>query len=287
MEVPSDLPWELIVVDNNSTDGTRQVVEEFAAASALSVRYVSERNQGLSFARNRGITESRGTIISFVDDDVMTGRNWLQAIHKAFAQFNCAGVSGRTIAAWPCAKPAWFQDEGPYALDTVFASFDLGDTACEMKRPPIGVNMAFRREVFEKYGHFRTDLGRTGKSLMGGEDTEFGRRLMKAGEKFFYIPDAVVHHTVEKERLTKKYFQSWYFGEGRHWMRELGPPRNAVCYFGVPRYLFRSLVETFIRWVFAFDPRRRFYHKLAVCRTAGEIVEARYLSAEAEQRGPI
>jgi GT2 family glycosyltransferase len=141
--------------------------------------------------------------------------------------------------------------------------------------------MAFRRAALERYGPFRTDLGRTGESLIGGEDTEFGRRLMKARERLLYVPEAVVYHPVDKERLEKKYFQSWHFNFGRSHIREWQPPRDAVYYFGVPRYLFRMLGASLIKWLFAFDRRRRFYHKLAVYRTAGEIAEARRLSTRA------
>ena len=103
------------------------------------------------------------------------------------------------------------------------------------EEPPYGTNMAFRKEMFEKYGVFRTDLGRCGDSLIGNEDTEFGRRLMAGGERLRYEPFAVVYHSVPAERLNKRYFRAWWFAFGRAQMREKGP-RTRV--WGIPRFYF-------------------------------------------------
>jgi len=151
--------------------------------------------------------------------------------------------------------------------------FDLGSTPSEMKATPFGANMIFRKSAFKKYGVFRTDLGRIGKNLLHGEDSEFGRRLLDGGEKLLYIPKAIVYHPVEPERATKKYAEDWYLMYGRTSARMTSLPEPLPSYFGVPRYLFRKLAEEFFRWNFTFNPDRRFYHKLQTYRFAGEISE--------------
>jgi glucosyl-dolichyl phosphate glucuronosyltransferase len=280
MSVPANLKWELIVVDNNSTDGTRAVIEEFARTSGLNVRYIFEPKQGLSYARNAGVGAARGEIIAFTDDDVTVDPKWIRSLRQAFTRVDCTGASGRTFAVWPCEKPAWFQADGPYAQDSVIVEFDKGDRPFEMAQAPIGVNMAYRRAAFEKYGLFRTDLGRVGTGLLGGEDTELGRRVLRAGEKIFYAPEAVVYHPVDAKRMRKGYFQSHYFEMGKAIMREELFPPMAVKWFGVPRYFFRELFQTSMKWLSTLHQRRRFFYKLSVYRLAGKITEARRLSAE-------
>jgi len=278
MYIPPGLRWELIVVDNNSTDHTREVVEEFAQTSGLHVRYVFEGNQGLAYARNTGIREAKeaqGEIIAFMDDDMTPDEQWLANLRTVFDAHNCMGVGGRIIPKWNAPKPSWLQMEAPYGIGPgVLGDFSLGEEPKETRIPPWGGNMAFRREAFERYGHFRTDLGLVGTQRMLGEDTEFGRRLIKAGEKIVYTPLAVVYHRVDQDRLTKAYVLSYYFNSGRTAIREEGWPEQAVCYFGVPRYLFRSCMENFLRWMVALNGERRFYHKLQVYMNAGEIFEA-------------
>jgi len=279
-------PWELIVVDNNSTDDTAEVAKILAAALNLNLRYVFEVNQGLSHARNAGIRAARGDIIAFTDDDATVDARWLCELQKAFDQFDCVGVAGKIVPVWTSQKPSWLELDGPQTLmKGVVCSFDLGEEPRELNISTapfgaIGANMSFRKVAFERYGFFRSDLGRKGKTLMGGEDTEFCTRLLRAGDRLVYAPKAVVYHPVAEERLKKRYFQSWYFNYGRYMTRVDGFAENAVLYFGVPRYLFRSLLTDFSKWLFIFDSQRRFRHKLQLCLSLGEISEAHRISKE-------
>jgi glucosyl-dolichyl phosphate glucuronosyltransferase len=279
---PAGTSWELIVVDNNSTDDTAEVVKTFAAASSFSVRYVFEINQGLSHARNAGINAARGDIVAFTDDDVTVDPRWLCELRKIFEQFGCIGVGGRIVPVWIGQKPSWLELDGPHSLYSgTLVSFDLGEEPCELSTSPIvGANMAFKKVAFEKHGFFRTDLGKRGNDPMGGEEVEFCTRLSRAGDKLVYAPSAVVYHPVPKARLKKSHFQSHYFNWGRYTARVNGFPENATRYFGVPRYLFRTLLARICRWLFAFDSQRRFRHKLQVCESLGEISEAHRISIE-------
>jgi glucosyl-dolichyl phosphate glucuronosyltransferase len=285
MSRPANVSWELVIVDNNSRDETRAVVEDFSRTSGIETSYVFERRQGLSFARNAGIREARGDIVAFTDDDVTVDSQWLEQIRETFAQTECLGVGGRIIPSWSCAKPRWLQDDGRYPLMTgVILRFDLGDERQQLTTPPFGANMSFRRAAFDKYGLFRTDLGRVGTQLIGSEDTEFGRRLLAGNEKFVYEPRAIIYHPVEAERLTRHYFRSWYFHYGRGVMRIRGIPGTAACCFGVPWYLFRGLAGNLWRASRALMSSRSFYTNLQVCMTFGEITEAYRLAREGRRR---
>jgi GT2 family glycosyltransferase len=156
--------------------------------------------------------------------------------------------------------------------------FEHGDCAKALDAPPFGANMAFRRRVFEKYGLFRVDLGPGYRGLAGGEDTAVGRRVMSAGEKVVYAPEALVFHPVEEYRTQRKYYEAWYVKFGRASIRSEQWKPGTRCYFGVPRYLFRQLAEEAFRWAVSLGGKRRFYYKLQVCSTAGSIREARQIA---------
>lgn len=277
MSVPSDLDWELLVVDNNSTDNTRAVVMDFMRASGPNGRYVFEPKQGLCYARNRGVAEAAGEIIAFTDDDVGVAPNWLEEIADTFKKFDCIGVGGRSIPAWnDLEKPAWLVTTGPYSLSRgPLLDFDLGNEAKEVQVAPWGLNMAFRKIAFEKYGDFRTDLGVSGSAGLLGEDTEFGKRLLRLGERIAYSPRAVVFHHVDPRRITKSYFLRYQLRLGRTDIRLDGWPPNAVLYFGIPRYMFRSLLERCTNWLCASGVQKRLYHKAQVYFMFGQMMEAR------------
>jgi GT2 family glycosyltransferase len=133
--------------------------------------------------------------------------------------------------------------------------------------------MAFQRSVFERYGGFRTDLGPRPGSEIRNEDTEFGRRLLDAGERLRYEPSAVVHHSVSENRLKKEYFLRWWFDKARADIREFGLPKTKWAVAGVPLILFRRLTVWTLRWMAAVDPSVRFSRQLKVWSSAGAIQE--------------
>lgn len=270
--------WEILVVDNNSRDQTRSVVEGFAAQYPVRVRYVFEPQQGLSHARNTGIRESRGRILAFTDDDVTVDPAWLQNLTGALQNVEWVGVSGRTLPAGTPAIPSWLAIEGPYGMGgPICALYDFGDLAREIQEPPYGANMAYRREMFETYGGFRADLGRKPGSLLSLEDTEFGRRLLKAGKRLCYEPTAVVHHEVAQDRLNEAYLLAWWCDYGRALIRVRGPGQSVL---GMPRPLLKILKYATLdipkwiwRWIRTGNPQRKFYCKCRVWVTIGQIKE--------------
>lgn len=281
LAVPQDLSWELLVVDNNSTDATTEVVQKFAVEAEFPVRYIFEKTQGRSAALNAGIAEAKGEIITFTDDDVLFDQNWLCTLKETFNRYDCEAVAGRVLPLWRQPKPDWLVMEGQFAV----VHFDYGDESKEINEPPLGANSAFRRGVFRRHGLFRLDLGVSGsKHTVTCDDTEFGMRLVRAGERIIYSPTSIVYHPVEPHRATKKYFLSWYYYNGVSLTRTFGVPNQGVFYFGVPRWMFREALTKLARWQFNWSGNGRFQRKLEFYRSLGNIVESRRLSRESAGR---
>ena len=272
-QVPSSVTWEVLVVDNNSTDQTRDVVEGFCRRHPGRFRYLFEPKAGKSYALNAGIANARGEVLAFVDDDVTVEPTWLQNLTAELHGGEWAGTAGRILPAHGFTPPPWLP---PIWFPILFAHFDLGDQPSELNRPPYGANMAFRKSAFEKHGGFRIDLGPTPNSQIRNEDTEFGRRLIKAGERLRYEPSAVVYHPLPQGRITKEYFFSWWFDYGRAMIREYGERPDM---YGIPRdYLSllrcgMEILVTALRSMFAVHPQKRFYYKCWGRRWTGQMVE--------------
>jgi len=194
---------ELIIVDNNSTDHTRQVVESFQIRCPSRLRYVCETNVGLSYARNRGINEASGNIVAFVDDDVYFTKGWLKELLKAFndnPEISCVG--GKSIPKFDVDKPEWITEDLK-----IYGSTDSGDEDRLMVFPehPFGLNMAFRKAVFKQVGKFNTNLGRIRNSLLSNEEKDIFYRINEAGLKVFYSSKAVLYHRISADRMEKSW----------------------------------------------------------------------------------
>lgn len=272
---PPDLTWELLVVDNNSADATATIVRGFAETARFPVRYIFEQVQGRSAALNAGIVAAQGDIIVFTDDDVLIHPDWLSKVKETFGSFECSAVAGKVVPLWSHSKPDWLDMEGQFAV----VNFDLGDECKEINTPPLGANSAFRKNVFARHGLFRLDLGvRGSRHTITCDDTEFGGRLIAAGERIIYCPTAIIYHPVDPERTTKRYFLSWYYYNGVSLTRTAGLPNEGIFYFGVPRWLYREFLTNLAKWWLTWDSVRRFQHKLRTCRSVGNIVESCRLS---------
>lgn len=281
--LPDSVEWEVLVVDNNSSDKTRDVVEGFCRRYPGRFRYLFEPKQGKSYALNTGIREARGGVLCFMDDDVVVEPMWLRSLTAALNNGQWAGAGGRILPERGFSTPRWLSLEGRHPLAPL-ALFDLGPEARELTEPPFGTNMAFRKEVFEKYGDFRSDIGPCPGSEIRGEDTEFGSRLLAGGERLWYEPSAIVYHAVPNNRLQKNYFLVWWFDKARADIRASGiQPATKWSVAGIPIFLFCRLVVWTLRWAIAIDPCRRFSKKLAVWMVAGQILECSRPSLNARQ----
>jgi glycosyltransferase involved in cell wall biosynthesis len=271
--LPSEIPWEVLVVDNNSRDQTREVVEKFCSRYPSHFRYMLEPQQGKSYALNTGIRQARGNVLAFTDDDVVVEPTWLQNLSAPLDDGKWAGVGGRVLPERTFSPPSWIAHKDRYALAPL-AVFAPDIEAGPLNEPPFGANMAFQKRLFEKYGGFRIDLGPRPGSQIRSEDTEFGDRILAAGELLFYQPSAIVYHSVPQERVQKKYFLAWWFDKARADIRASGIPADAKwCFAGIPLHLFRRLAAWTLRWLVAYRPAERFSCKLKVWGVAGTILE--------------
>jgi glycosyltransferase involved in cell wall biosynthesis len=271
--LPETTEWEVIVVDNNSTDQTREVAEEFCCTYPGRFRYVFEPHPGKSYALNTGIREAKGDVLAFMDDDVTLEADWLQNLTAALGGDEWVGSGGRVLPERMPSMPRWIPVQDRYGLAPL-ALFDLGTEGAPLTESPFGTNMAFKREMFTKYGGFRTDLGPQPGSEIRGEDTEFGLRLLRAGERLRYEPSAIVYHAVPKNRLQKRYFLSWWFDKARSEVRVAGSELKAQpAVGGIPLTMLRRLAVWTVRWTFALEPAYRFSCKLKVWGKLGEIAE--------------
>ena len=238
--------YEIIVVDNCSTDSTKEIVGSLLN-NVENLRYCYEPEIGLSHARNRGIQEARGEVVAFIDDDAEAEPEWLEGLLSSYRDDRIACVGGKSILKWPDGfqRPKWLHRK----LEPFLSGFDPGvNKELEVRgisHIPYGVNISFRRRILEKYP-FRADLGRTDKGIYGGEETELCLRLLKDGWKVIYNPAAVVHHIVPDSRIE----QTWFLKRALDW----GISRVVVDHSGIEgtfrirymlSYLFRLLVYTF------------------------------------------
>ncbi len=220
LRIPPQWEWEILVVDNNSTDETARVVERFSAL--LPIRYSFEARQGLSHARNRASREARGELVVFTDDDVIADPNWLIEYAAAVEGYPDAAFFGGTIDARFAVKPPRWLTANFDRFASAYALRNLGSGIHAVERLedlPFGANMAFRREAL-KNEVFSPDLGRTGTNLLGGEETEFMVHLLARGEKGIWVGPARVEHVISKERLTLAYIREYFVWQGRGQVRQ-------------------------------------------------------------------
>jgi glycosyltransferase involved in cell wall biosynthesis len=175
LKLPGADRWEILVVDNNSTDKTREVVENFCRRYPGRFRYLFEPRQGKSHALNAGIREAHADVLAFMDDDVTVDPEWLRNLTASLRADYWAGAGGRILPQQTFRLPPWLSLSERYALGPL-ALFDLGSDTVELFEAPFGTNMAFRRGMFDKHGGFRTDLGPRPGSEIRSEDSATNTR---------------------------------------------------------------------------------------------------------------
>lgn len=207
--------WECIVVENRSVDDTAERVRAFIAAHPqLNIRYCYEEQQGLSYARNAGIEAAHGDIVAFIDDDERIVEEFVEAYITLFDTHpDAMSAGGRIIAEYPTGRPRWMSR---YTEQPIANPMDFGPEVrpFPLSRIPGGGNMAMRRELFKRVGLFNTSLGRTGKRLIGGEESELFERIRREGMACYYVPRAVMYHIIPDEKLTPDYFDRLAYNVG-------------------------------------------------------------------------
>lgn len=247
-----DIDWEVVVVDNNSTDDTADTVARLIEQSPLHMRYLFEPTQGLSSARNCGIRGSMGRHVIFIDDDIHAAPGWLRAYADAFAAHDCDAVGGRILVASPLPLPKWIQPE----MMGFLGQFDHGDQPLPLdgrRQHPFGGNMAFHRRAIERVGDFDPELGRKGEGkspdeLFKGEETEYFRLFSETGGKVWYAPGAVVTHHILPYQLKRRFFLTIHYNEGVQSVAFEKPYRGPTL-LGAPRFVYPQALRALLRYL--------------------------------------
>lgn len=202
-------PYEILLV----LDPVEKLVEFYKNAVPSYVKVVVSDGFGLSEARNKGVVESRGDILAFIDDDAWAEETWLEKIVENYYDETIYGVGGRILPVFEGERPKWLPEELDWIVGCTYKGLPEQKTQI---RNPIGANMSFRREAFEIAGLFRSEVGRYGKKLLSGEEAEFAMRLrkLKPDARIIYEPSAIVYHKVSKSRTKVSYAVKRAFYEG-------------------------------------------------------------------------
>ncbi len=283
--------YEVVVVDNNSQDETRAVVESFIRRGHSNLRYLLESRQGVSYARNTGIENTKAPIIAFFDDDERVAPDWIVSIKRAFDQHpEVDFIGGRVLPRWEAEPPQWLNTNihwAPVALT------DYGNTPfySNAEKPVclISANLAMRRSAFDRIGLFDPTLQRIKNSIGSMEDHELLMRLWRVGGQGLYVPEMVVEADVPVARMAKTYHRKWHTGHGKYsallrMSEQFAPqgqllqqPLESVKLFGTPAFLYRELIGSGMLWLrktfqgdksHAFGIENRMRHLISYIRTS-------------------
>jgi glycosyltransferase involved in cell wall biosynthesis len=242
--LPQTFKWEIIVVDNNSTDDTKRVSEQINNSLHLPLRFLFEPRQGKSYALNTGIKEARGDIIAFTDDDIELEAKWISTIYNSFIKHNCDGLCGRISIKLPDKTPRWLTQE----LWGFLGYLDYGNTPFYITDQGIfGGNVAYTKEILQRVGSFNVTIGRLAHK-MGGEDVEYGERVVRSGGRVVYEPHLLVHHIIEPWKLNRTYFLKLHYYEGIASSTLYNKPvGKTMC--GIPRFLFPQFFRSIMNFL--------------------------------------
>lgn len=276
--IPPNLSVETIVVDNNSTDNTTRVVSKWhGQCGPVPLRYVFERQQGVSHARNRGLEEATGHWVAFMDDDQKIDSDYLATLPRAFAETRAQCVGGRVKYLNTDNLPKWL----PPLISTV-GQLDLGDSIVAINAKDFllkGGNIAFQTEFLRTLGGFDIRLGRTGGNLLAAEEDDVQNRILHAGGKVAYHPALIQFHQLMPEKLQKHYWRRHAYGYGRtQYLTCIQGWQRASRFFGIPRSLYLSLIKSLFIWGSAIrflDSAKLFHRQLDIIELLGVMVEAR------------
>lgn len=241
----NDLPkseYEILLVDNNCTDNTREICGAFAAAHKdVQFRYVLEPEQGLSAARNKGIKEAKGDLLAYIDDDALVDSWYLRTVTEYMSVHQeIDAVGGPIIPLYETSEPEWMTR---YTKELLCGYLYFGDAERPFPsdRYPGGGNAAYRAKVFEQVGLFNTALGRKGDGLMGSEEKDIFDKMKGQGMHFMYLPKMILHHIIPQKKLERDYFDRLTLQIGKS-------ERQRTLSISHSKYYNRLLKEA-VKWV--------------------------------------
>ncbi len=262
----AEVRYEVVVVDNNSTDHSRDVVGELSRQAPVPLRYVLEPVQGSSAARNAGAAAARGEVIAFLDDDVLAEPTWLSALADAYTRAPDAWAVGGRVTLWFSGQPPRWLDPLDALLACYLSAQDLGDGLVRIEYPRglISANLSVRREALEQVGGFSGQLGRFGGRLLSGEDLELCWRIQRAGGAVYYCGAASVAHVVGPDRLTRTFFRRRAYWQGR--------TEAALSHRrGMASVAVKDAAKALALYA-SRDSRRAFRHELAAWKAVGYLL---------------
>ena len=238
---PAGIEWEILVVNNNCTDHTDEVLSRHA--SDLPLRRVFEPVPGLSNARNRAVAAATGDLLVWTDDDVLVDPSWLSAYHDAARAHPEASFFGGPITPWFDGEPPHWLREHWRIVESAYAVRDFGTAPLPLSRRalPFGANFAVRTAVLRKYP-FDPDLGFRPDARIPGEESAVFCQLLNDGLTGWWVPEAGVQHFLPKERQTTRYLWQYYSGKGEY--KALSAGDSGSRWVGKPRWMWRELVES-------------------------------------------
>lgn len=269
-----DFPeFEIIVVDNASTDQTREVVE--TRQGDTRVKYVYEAVTGLSVARNTGAKVAQSEILAYLDDDAIASPVWLSNLYEAYkANEKLAIAGGKVTLLWTdgITAPVWLSD----GLAGNLGAYDLGDSMVYITQPgltPRGLNYSIRRAFLEQIGGFDPNLGRVGKNLLSNEELHMTNLALHSGWQVAYLPNALVAHHVAPERVKRRWFFSrgWWQGISECYREQLAGEAGVGQFRRGGERLIRGLYKSL---KFVTHPSQRFENLVYSYGQIGYLVKA-------------
>lgn len=205
--------WELVIIDNACKDETPELLSRQQWPAGWSVRVMREEKLGLSNARNRAILEARGEYLIFIDDDETPDSDWLCAYERLIETKRPDAFGGRIRVLFEDDRPAWLQDD----LLGFLGELNRFDSVSQLTAPSTsfyGGNFGFRKSVIDRVGGFDATLGRKGTDNTGGEEVDFYRRVLSAGYKVWWTPEALIYHRIQASKLSRRYFLDLHYRQG-------------------------------------------------------------------------
>src|SRR6266436_5747031 len=273
-ERPAGSEIRVTVVDNNSVDGTKDVVEEWKPRFEGRLNYLLETRQGKSQALNSGIAATSAELVAMIDDDEEVSSGWFIAIDEVFSRNDVDFIGGPYLPRWEAEPPVWLPRTHRGVIGWVENGSYFKPYTLDSETILMGGNAVIRRLILEKIGGYSTVLGPAEHRLLSCEDEDMYHRLMESSARGFYVPALVIYHFVPTARMTKPYHRQWCFWRGVSvGLMDRDRPANVTYLLGVPRYLFGNAVRGFIRaavgFITAISESDRFAGELAVWDLAG------------------
>jgi len=238
--------YEIIVVDNNSNDRTREVVEEFKNKFNRKLKYIFEPRQGKPYALNRGIKETEGDVFAFTDDDCIVDRDWCLEIFKTFSQNpQISFIQGRVVPIYLAKLPEWYQEGEWFGEKYTKGIFKLKDNTVD------GANMIISRKAVDILKGFNPFFSRA-------EDTEIGYKAKNKGIEIYYVSKIKVKHKMDKNKLKKIYWLRCAFicGKKYPFIDNSTPAKNI---YGIPLWIFRDILNSilkYLKFTFLLNPKK-------------------------------